>query len=516
MIRRHMMALRLGLIAADWAGATAVLLLASLARYGDGDWLEIWRRSGLDIRLVAALFGLAWVAALWYRGLYRLGTRWRLQSEALDILRAAVVVAAFTLSALFVFKLQDVSRLFLVILFVAQPLVTLAIRAVLQAWFTRLRQRGHNAHYMLVVGTGRLAGDFADRVESRAGLGIQVIGHLAVPGETPGDLARPVLGPIEEIERVFHTRIVDEVAVCLEPDFLRYLDPIARLVADEGKTVRVPLDPIGLPLPNAHEEEFEGFVVRSLTFDQGHELGLAVKRIADVAGSLVGLVVLSPLLLVTALAIRLRDGPPVLFRQTRVGLSARPFSICKFRTMAPDAEEHLAEVRHLNERNGIVFKAADDPRVTRLGRTLRATSIDELPQLWNVLKGDMSLVGPRPPLVTEVAEYDIWHRRRLSMKPGITGLWQVEARHEPEFDRWVERDLAYIDRWSLLLDLKILLRTIPAVIGRTGKRPATAGRQPKRSGDDLVVGPVVDDVPRFDPLRGGWQGRALVSLADGP
>ena len=178
---------------------------------------------------------------------------------------------------------------------------------------------------------------------------------------------------------------------------------------------------------------------------------------------------LSPLLLAIAVAIRLRDGPPVLFRQTRVGVNGRPFTINKFRTMVPDAEAHLAEVRHLNQRNGIVFKAADDPRVTRLGRTLRATSLDELPQFWNVLKGEMSLVGPRPPLVGEVAEYDVWHRRRLSMKPGITGLWQVEARLEPEFDRWVERDLIYIDRWSLLLDLKILLRTVPAIIGRTGK-----------------------------------------------
>ena len=329
--------------------------------------------------------------------------------------------------------------------------------------------RGYNTHTMLVVGTGRLARDFADRVESRTGLGIRVIGHLAVPGETPGDLARPVLGSIDEIERVFHSQVVDEVAVCLEPESLRYLDPVTRLATDEGKTVRIPIDPIAVALPDAREEEFEGFVVRSLVFGQEHELGLAVKRAVDIAGSLVGLVVLSPVLLVTALAIRLRDGPPILFRQTRVGLHGRPFTIYKFRTMVRGAEEHLAEVQHLNERNGIVFKAADDPRVTRLGRTLRATSIDELPQLWNVLKGEMSLVGPRPPLVTEVAEYDIWHRRRLSMKPGITGLWQVEARHEPEFDRWVERDLAYIDRWSLLLDLKILLRTVPAVFGRTGK-----------------------------------------------
>ena len=464
-----MMALRLGLMAADWASATAVFLLASIARFGDGEWMAIWQRLGLDIRVVAALFGFAWVAALWFRGLYQLRTRWRLQSEALDILRATILVAALTLSALFVLKLDDVSRLFLVILFVAEPLVTFASRAALRAAFTGLRSRGRNTHTMLVVGTGRLARDFADRVEGRAGLGIRVIGHLAVPGETPGDLAHPVLGSIDEIEEVFHTHVVDEVAVCLEAAALGYLDPITRLAADEGKTVRVPIDPIGAALPDALEEEFEGFVVRSLVFDQDHELSLAVKRIADIAGALIGLVVLSPLFLATAVAIRLRDGPPVLFRQTRVGRSGRPFTICKFRTMVPDAEEHRAEVQHLNERDGIVFKAAGEPRVTRLGRTLRATSIDELPQLWNVLKGDMSLVGPRPPLIGEVAEYDVWHRRRLSMKPGITGLWQVEARHEPAFDRWVERDLAYIDQWSLLLDLKILLRTVPAVIGRTGK-----------------------------------------------
>lgn len=464
-----MMALRLGLVAADWASATGVFLLASIARFGDGEWLGIWQGLGLDIRVVAALFGLAWVSALWYRGLYQLRTRWQLRSEATDILRATILVAAFTLSVLFVFKQTDVSRLFLVLLFVAQPVVTLAIRAAIRTWFTGLRARGHNTHTMLIVGTGRLALDFAERVETRAGLGIRVIGYLTVPGETPGELFRPVLGSIEEIGQVFHTQVVDEVAVCLDPAFVRYLDVVARLAADEGKVVRVPIDPIALPLPDALEEEFEGFVVRSLAFDQEHDLGLAVKRAVDIVGSLVGLVVLSPVLLVTALAIRLRDGPPVLFRQTRAGVQGRPFTIYKFRSMVPGAEKRLAEVQHLNERSGIVFKAAGDPRVTPLGRTLRATSIDELPQLWNVLKGDMSLVGPRPPLVSEVAAYDIWHRRRLSMKPGMTGLWQVEARHEPEFDHWVERDLAYIDRWSLLLDLKILLRTVPAVLGRTGK-----------------------------------------------
>ena len=224
MIRRHFMALRLSLVAADWASATAVFLLVSRARFGDGEWMGIWLRYGLDIRVVAALFGLAWVAALWYQGLYRLRSRWQLPSEALDIIRATVVVAALTLSMLFIAKQQDVSRLLLVILFVAQPLVTLAIRTLIRRWFSRWRERGGHPQYMLVVGTGSLARNFADRVESRAGLGIVVIGHLAVPGETVIDLARPVLGSIEEIGQIFHTRVVDEVAACLEPAFLSYLD----------------------------------------------------------------------------------------------------------------------------------------------------------------------------------------------------------------------------------------------------------------------------------------------------
>ena len=154
----------------------------------------------------------------------------------------------------------------------------------------------------------------------------------------------------------------------------------------------------------------------------------------------------------------------MLFRQRRVGLHGRQFDVVKFRSMSVDAEERLADVAHLNEIQGRAFKMTNDPRITRVGRFLRRTSLDELPQLINVLRGDMSLVGPRPPLPTEVEGYDLWHRRRLSMKPGITGLWQVRARHSADFDTWVQADLEYIDRWSLWLDLKILLRTIPAAV----------------------------------------------------
>ncbi|HVA88197.1 MAG TPA: sugar transferase, partial [Candidatus Saccharimonadales bacterium] len=195
----------------------------------------------------------------------------------------------------------------------------------------------------------------------------------------------------------------------------------------------------------------------------------AVKRVVDVVGALFGLIVLSPVFATLALVILIVDGRPVLFRQQRVGLGGRPFSLLKFRTMVPDAEGRLAELRMRNEIRGPGFKITEDPRLTRTGRFLRRSSLDELPQFWNVLRGEMSLVGPRPPLPGEVAGYDGWHRRRLEVRPGITGLWQITARREGEFDRWVQLDLAYIDGWSLWLDVRILLRTVPVVLAFQGR-----------------------------------------------
>ena len=461
------MSLRLALMVGDGVAAAIVFLL--LSRIPFRGWSGMWARLGIDIRVAALGFAILWVAVLWYHGLYRLRARWRLRSEAIDIGRTTLLVGLLTLSLLFLLKQEQVSRFFLIALFTAQPLVTLTGRGLLRFAFGEVRRRGHNARYMLVVGTGKLAQDFADLVEARPSLGIQVIGHLSVPGETEHLVTRPILGDMHAIEDVLHANIVDEVAACLPPEAASLLEPIANLAADEGKTVRIPIDPSEGSLRNAREEEFEGLVVRSLVHDDHREAGLIVKRCIDIVGSAVGLVLLSPLLLVTAILIRVRDGSPVIFRQLRVGLHGRPFTILKFRTMAPDAEERLHEVAHLNELEGAAFKATDDPRMSSIGRRLRRTSIDELPQLWNVLKGEMSLVGPRPPLPQEVTEYDIWHRRRLSMKPGMTGLWQIESRHEPSFDRWVELDLSYIDRWTLWLDLSILLRTMPNVVMARGR-----------------------------------------------
>jgi exopolysaccharide biosynthesis polyprenyl glycosylphosphotransferase len=194
---------------------------------------------------------------------------------------------------------------------------------------------------------------------------------------------------------------------------------------------------------------------------------LLLKGILDRLFGFIGVIVFAPLLIFVSLLIKLTSKGPVLFKQIRCGVNGRKFVFYKFRTMVADAEQKKKELEHKNPKK-IVFKIADDPRITRVGKFLRKTSIDELPQLLNVLRGDMSFVGPRPPVPGEVDKYEDWQRRRLSMKPGLTCLWQVKGRAELDFDEWMKLDLEYIDTWSLMLDLKILLRTVPAVLSTRG------------------------------------------------
>ncbi len=197
--------------------------------------------------------------------------------------------------------------------------------------------------------------------------------------------------------------------------------------------------------------------------------GLTAKRIIDRVGSTVGLIVISPLMLILATLIKLTSRGPVLFKQDRCGLNGRRFKMLKFRTMVRDAETKRADLAARNEMDGPVFKIKNDPRITRIGKLLRKTSLDELPQLINVVNGDMSLVGPRPPLPEEVRMYDRWHRRRLSVYPGMTCLWQIGKRNDTKFDEWMKLDLKYIDHWSPVLDAKIMVKTMAAVLRSTGR-----------------------------------------------
>ena len=369
-----------------------------------------------------------------------------------------------TLSVLFLFKLPDVSRLFLLVLFPVQAAVTIATRVVIRLVMERLRREGRNLRYVLVLGADERAQEFAATLESHPELGLRIAGFLS---DKPFQAIRSPwkrLGMLNELERILHSRIIDEVAICLPFEQWGLIDAISRICEDEGKIVRIPMDVLGRAISVGRVEELDGTPVFSLVSGPDRGMALATKRLVDVVASVLGLAVLSPVLAVIAIAIKLDGGGPVFFHQRRVGLNGRPFEVWKFRSMTIDAEARLPAIRYGNEIVGHAFKLSNDPRVTRVGRFLRRTSLDELPQLWNVLVGQMSLVGPRPPLPAEVRDYDLWHRRRLSMKPGITGLWQVRARRAPRFDQWVAADLEYIDRWSLWLDLKILFRTIPAAL----------------------------------------------------
>jgi exopolysaccharide biosynthesis polyprenyl glycosylphosphotransferase len=466
MLRRHVTALRLLFMAADGLTAAGLFVVVSMLRLGSDGWLTAWTAAGANGLVLAGAYGIAWVTATWLLGLYRLRVRWSVRSELIDLIRADLLLAVATFAVLFLFKLPNVSRLLLLGLFVAQIALAAAVRIGARSVFMWARQNGMNTRFVLVVGAGPGAEAFADRLELHRELGLRVIGHLTgSAGPLPTDTdRRPILGPAEAVATILHERVVDEVAICLPVEDIRLVEPIARLCADEGRIARIPLVDVALSLPGGRVEDLDGGPVLSLVYGPDRTLGLVVKRVTDIAISALALVLLSPVFVAVAAWIRIVDGPPVLFRQTRVGLHGRRFEVVKFRTMVPGAEDLLAELEADNEIRGPAFKLTDDPRLSRTGASLRRISLDELPQFFNVLRGEMSVVGPRPPLPDEVAGYDVWHRRRLSMKPGITGLWQVAARREQEFDRWVVLDLDYIDRWSLWLDLKIMLRTVPAML----------------------------------------------------
>jgi exopolysaccharide biosynthesis polyprenyl glycosylphosphotransferase len=463
MIRRHAYWLRALLMLVDGLFAVGLLVVLSILRFG-ADWAVWWRIVISEPLAFLALYAVGWVGVLAYHGLYRPRARWSIRSEAADLARATLVMALLSVGVLFLFKVPDVSRLFLLALFPTQFVLALATRAALRVGFRWVRERGHNARYVVVVGAGPRGQAFAEKLAEHPELGLRIAGYVDDEEFRLAD-GRSLLGRLEDLPAILHEHVVDEVAICLPFSQWHLVDAIARISEAEGKIVRVPMDVLDHAFAAGKVEDLDGVPVFSLVSGPDRTLALALKRLLDVGASIVGLILLSPLFAAAAFMVRHEDGGTVLFRQRRVGLHGRPFEVVKFRSMVPDAEGRRADLTSRNEVNGPAFKVTGDPRVTRTGRWLRRYSIDELPQLWNVLRGEMSLVGPRPPLPAEVAAYDVWHRRRLSMKPGMTGLWQVRARRETEFDRWVAADLEYIDRWSLWLDVKILARTIPAALG---------------------------------------------------
>ncbi|HEU4345169.1 MAG TPA: sugar transferase [Candidatus Binatia bacterium] len=275
---------------------------------------------------------------------------------------------------------------------------------------------------------------------------------------------------VDQLNSVIADQPVDEVLVALPIDKYGLLvETIVRRCEEQGIIVRLRSEMSNLRIARSYVDDLEGVPIVTIQSGPQDSWQLATKRLIDIFGSVILLVALAPLFAIVAFLIRLDSPGPVFFAQERVGLNKRRFRIIKFRTMLDGSDQKQQMLEHLNEAQGPVFKIKNDPRITRLGKFLRRFSIDELPQLINVLKGDMSLVGPRPLPVRDVERIDLhWHKRRFSIKPGITCLWQVNGRSDVRFNEWVRMDLDYIDKWSLGLDLKILMKTIPAVLRGPG------------------------------------------------
>lgn len=334
------------------------------------------------------------------------------------------------------------------------------------------RKKGLDLNSVLIVGTSPSAKHFVDEVGSHPEWGVRLLGFLDW-GERPElwsyrDI--PLAGRLGDLARLVLENQVDYVVFAVSRnDMERITEPI-RICDETGTPALLLADFFAPRIARPRVEDLCGQPVVYYAPTSQRELNIATKEAFDRLAAFVGLVFLLPILLAIAIAIKFADHGPIFFCQMRCGRNGRRFKLYKFRSMVPDAEARKASLQDLNEVKGAAFKLRLDPRVTRLGRLLRKSSLDELPQLWNVVCGHMSLVGPRPPLPAEVAEFDRWQRRKLSMKPGITGLWQVGGRSDVKFEEWMKMDLQYIDQWSLGLDAKILLKTIPAVFSARGAR----------------------------------------------
>src|ERR1051325_611956 len=419
--------------------------------------------------MLGVLLVLSWYGAFAAQGLYtshRLGSRTK---EIIEIARAVAVCSVALLVAAEIGKWPTIGLRTVASFGLVSFASVSSVRIALRYNLSRLRERGLNVKSLLIVGGGARARAFAAHVSRRQELGYKILGY--VDSDHSYANSERYLGTIEDLPRLMSTEIIDEVAVAL-PIKSHYseIERAIGLLEEQGITAHVLADLFPQKLARAQSVDFDGMPIVTLGSVPPFSWRTEAKRLMDLFVSVLLLFVSAPVLLVTAIAIKLDSAGPVFFIQERVGFNKRRFRMIKFRTMSTDAEARMKEIEHLNEKQGTpIFKIKNDPRITRVGRWLRKTSIDELPQLINVLLGDMSVVGPRPLSVRDAMRMEeAWQKRRFSVKPGLTCLWQVSGRSNLSFDQWMQLDLEYIDHWSLKLDASILLRTIPAIMAARG------------------------------------------------
>ncbi len=451
----------------------ALVALAFEAAYQTRYWLGaragIEKQFYLERPVLALLLGAAvllWLATGFWSDIY----------EKLDSAHPRVVLrntfrqcllGAMGL-VLFEYLLRlDLSRLFVAILGVYSWLLLCLFRLNAGHLLGVIRREFGAPRFVMVVGEGERAVKLAEALERSEDYGIRLTGFLTDGGTqklAAGRLKREYpVHDLKDLPDLLHRHVIDEILFAVESEKLPGLEEVFLLCDEEGVRTRVLVDFFPHINSDVYLDRLGNAPLLTFAAAPHDELRLIVKRGTDLLLAACALVLLAPVMLVIALLIRLTSPGPAIFRQERCGLNGRRFVFYKFRSMCADAEDRKAEVAHLN-RKTTAFKIPNDPRLTPLGGFLRKFSIDEWPQLWNVLKGDMSLVGPRPAVPEEVERYARWQRRRLRMRPGLTCLWAVEGRDTLDFDTWMKMDMLYIDTWSLALDWKIMLRTVPKVL----------------------------------------------------
>jgi exopolysaccharide biosynthesis polyprenyl glycosylphosphotransferase len=426
------------------------------------------------VNLVICLLALSFCHIIFtVSGLYRSRRLSRRRTEVIDILKATTLTTACFVALSWTFTIQMMTIPFLAIFWIVSLAMLGTSRMSLRLVAARLRLHGRDLRYMLILGTNSRAIDFARRISGNPERGYRLLGF--VDDDWPGISALEQTGfkrvsDYAGLAEYLRRNVVDEVAIYLPfGSFYKHSSEVAGLCEQHGITMRFNSDIFGLKTTRWRAEEFVGNQYIATYTGTSELWPRTIKRMLDVAVAGAALVAVSPILLIAMIAIKLTSPGPIFFLQERIGLNKRRFKIFKFRTMIPNAEKLMKSLETQNEAGGPVFKMKNDPRITPVGKFLRRSSIDELPQLLNVIIGDMSLVGPRP---LPVRDYDgfneDWQRRRFSVKPGITCLWQVNGRSGITFDQWMRLDLQYMDEWSLWLDLKILAKTVPAVLKGSG------------------------------------------------
>jgi exopolysaccharide biosynthesis polyprenyl glycosylphosphotransferase len=443
-----------------------ILKVKFFASYGEFHSLELIRTP-----IYLAFFGWFILTLLFVcrrYGLYNLTRPFSGMHELRLVVQATLTAGLLLCGGLYMAHWDFTSRTVVVLLICTSAISLSTWRSGLRLARYRNFEKGVGTRNVVILGTNYLSYALGEHISKNFRLGYKFIGHIA-PFSTPDEHAvvSEVIGGMDRLHQLTRMHFIDEVVIAQalpNEQIIGLLEEAREL----GIDIRAVSGLFGDLTTNSSIEYLGVYPVTPLHRSRSKVISAAFKRIFDIVFSLIALAFAFPIMLLVALAVRLDSEGPVFYISERVGKRGRIFPCFKFRTMVKDAEKKKRELAALNERDGILFKISNDPRITRVGRFLRKYSLDELPQLFNVVRGEMSIVGPRPPIASEVAQYELEHFRRLEVTPGLTGLWQVQARQDSSFDKYIELDTAYVENWSFWLDIKILMRTAMVVVRGTG------------------------------------------------